>query len=128
MEREDLHEDMPVMVTTGVSSRRNCEGKVVKIARRYVKIEYIWAPGCVSTMDFDIVTQKERGAESNYASVFRTMEQYAHDERVLRAQEGLRDFKLTTAHQIMSEHPLGLVEAIISLVEEWKWPDEQEPS
>jgi hypothetical protein len=122
---EELELEQEVMVVFFHPSFRVIPGRVVKIARRYVTIahsKYADAPAIET--EFDIESQVERGYQSpkqnnHYAARFRTLE--AHDLITRReaALHALRELKLGIAHDIIHEHPLELVEALIELVRGW---------
>jgi hypothetical protein len=79
--KEDLAVDQAMVVWQGCPTSRRYDGRVAKIARKYVTIEIWRGPNSTSEIEFDIETQKERGNTSHYAAVFRTPEQQAHRDR-----------------------------------------------
>jgi hypothetical protein len=115
--KEELTIDQPVIVTTRSGrSHEKYPGKVVKIARKYVTIEYNWAQDRPATMEFSIETQKEKGSEGwSWGAVFRTMAQQDRVDRESAADEGFRELGLS--HRIgTSKLSLEEMEAIVAVV------------
>lgn len=119
MNKEDLAVGQAMVVWSGVHKRVRHDARVAKIARKYVTIEVWRGPEWTIEIEFDIETQKERGNTSHYAAVFRTTAQQEYHDRNQAAQDALRELRLATAHDIMTNHPLERVEAIIALVRQW---------
>jgi hypothetical protein len=113
--KEDLQLDQAMVVWQGCPTSRRYDGRVAKIARKYVTIEIWRGPNSTSEIEFDIETQKERGNTSHYAAVFRTPEQQAHRDRQRAAEDGLRDLGLI--HRTgTSRLTLEEAEAIVAVV------------
>jgi hypothetical protein len=115
--KEELTIDQPVIVTTRSGrSHEKYPGKVVKIARKYVTIEYFWGRDRPATMEFSIETQKEKGSEGwSWGAVFRTMAQQDRVDRESAADEGFRELGLS--HRIgTSKLSLEEMEAVVAVV------------
>jgi hypothetical protein len=117
MNKDDLQVDQAMVVWVGCPTSRRYDGRVAKIARKYVTIEYWRSPGNTSEIEFDIETQKERGNTSHYAARFRTPAQQDWTDRQQAVQEGLHALGLR-ASNVTSDGRLTLEEgeAIIELV------------
>jgi hypothetical protein len=115
--KEDLSVDQAMFVIAGVRTRHTYDGRVARIARKYVTIEYWVRPGITRELEFDIDTQKERGPNGYYpsAAVFRTKEQQALIERQQAADSGLLELGLTRR---MGRESLSLleIEAVVATV------------
>jgi hypothetical protein len=114
MNKEDLYEGMPVVVYAGVPSRRKYDGKVTRVARKYVTIEYQWGSGGAYTLEFDIESQRERGSDYSYAAIFRTPEEHAIVERKHAAEDGL--MKLGLIKKRADALTLEEMEAVVELI------------
>lgn len=118
MIREDLSVDQAVIVWDGVHKRVRRDGRVARIARKYVTIEVWYGPNITREVEFDIETQKERGPNSGYpyAAIFRTPEHQAREERKQAAEEGLRELGLITRPSSNRRLTLEEAEAIVAAV------------
>lgn len=94
MDRSELAVDQAMVVIAGVHTRNRYDGRVAKIARKYVTIEVWRGPEWTSEIEFDIETQKERGCDYAYAAIFRTPAQQAAEDREAEVRDALRFYGL----------------------------------
>jgi hypothetical protein len=121
MNKEDLRVDQAVVVWSGMSARRRYDARVAKIARKYVTIEVWRAPNITSEIEFDILTQKERGNTSNYAATFHTAEQQERSDREREVRDTLRFYGLLpkyTGPTTRRTLTLAQMEAVVSLLDQ----------
>jgi hypothetical protein len=119
----DLSVDQAVIVWEGVSTRVKRDGRVAKIARRYVTIEVWMSSGRTREIEFDIVSQKERGNTSHYAAFFRTPEAQAREDQERDVRDALRFYGLmpkytgpTTKRTLTLDQMAAVVELLDRLV------------
>ncbi len=119
MDKSLLYEGMPAIIVPSGRGRQNCAGKVIKIARRYVTIEYSWSSGRPATMEFDIDTQIARGAQGIGGHTrFRTVPQQELYDRESAVVVNLRAIGLDySRHVDAGPRPsLEEQEAIVELI------------
>lgn len=122
MNKEDLAVDQAMIVWRGVGTRFKCDARVAHIARKYVTLEIWHGPGRTSEMQFDIVTQKERGNTSHYAAVFLTPEAQDRQDRESAARATLKEFGVVVQFERTSDRPrltLDQMESMVFLLERW---------
>lgn len=114
MLREELEEGQAMVVWRGVGTRHRYDARVDKIARKYVTIEMLRGKDWTEKIEFDIETQKARGSDTNYPTIFRTPEQQALMDRQEAADTGLKELGLL----FRSARSLSLneMEAVITLI------------
>lgn len=119
MDKADLQVDQAMVVIAGVHARRRYDGRVAKVARKYVTIEYWRSSGNTTTLEFDIATQKERGNDGYYAAVFRTPEAQDRIDRETAVRDTLKEFGVVTTYAGPTKRrilTLAEMEAIVELL------------
>lgn len=123
MNKEDLTLHQAMVVWAGCPTRRRYDGVVMKIARKYVTIEYWRGPQWTGEIVFDIETQRERGNTGHYAAIFRTPEQQDQEDREKEVRDALRFYGLmpkytgpTTKRTLNLEQMEAVVELLDRLV------------
>lgn len=94
MDKSELEVGQSVVVIAGIPNRRRHEGKVDKIARKYVTVKYWAGIGRPISKEFDIETQRERDGDCNYAAIFRTLGQQEAEDRERAVRDALRFYGL----------------------------------
>ena len=120
MDKQDLAVDQAMIVWRGVGTRHKFDGRVAKIARKYVTIEYWHGPGRTSELEFDIETQKERGNTSYYAAIFLTPVQQASEDHEKDVRDALRFYGLMPRYHGPSTKrtlSLDVLSAVVELLD-----------
>lgn len=122
MNKEDLGIHQAMVVWAGCPTARRYDGRVAKIGRRYVTIEYWRSPGNTSFIEFDIETQKERGNTSHYAARFISYDEQDRKDREQVARDKLKEFGLVVRYDGPTDRlrlTLDKMESIVLLLERW---------
>lgn len=121
MDRSELAVGQAMVVIAGIPNRRRYDGRVAKIARKYVTIEYWLSPGRTAEKEFDIETQRERNGDCNYAAIFRTPAQQDLEDREAAVRDTLRYYGLLpkyTGPTTKRTLTLEQMEAVVGLLDE----------
>lgn len=130
MDKEDLKVDQAMVVFEGVHTRHRHDGRVAKIARKYVTIEVWRASGRTVEIEFDIETQKERGNNTHYAATFRTTAQQDREDREKAVRDALRFYGLMpkyTGPTTRRTLTVDVMEAVVELLDRLVGRDSADP-
>ena len=121
MKLDDLDVGQAMIVWQGIPTRRRYDAVVSKIGRKYVTLEVWRGVGRTDKIEFDIETQKERGADGSYAAFFRTPAEQDLTDRGRDVRDRLRFYGLLpeyTGPATRRKLTLEQMEAVVELLDQ----------
>jgi hypothetical protein len=115
MNRDDLEIGQAMVVYEGVGRRSRRDAVVHNVARKYVTLEVWFGSNHTRMIEFDIESQRQRGADRSYAAIFRTTEADALAQRMRAAEDGLA--KIGLYRRRPDALTLKEMEAVVLVVE-----------